>query len=281
MGEDPQPDPLRALLSMRDFVPGYCADAMEFMTRCYATPAPDSRLAGCLGTSEWDGTYTVAWQHLLVGADHLEALAQALHGTPETLQVPQAACFTLQRACLESSSFAVWLLNPTVPESVSVSRGLMAQVRNLREHQKIEANDAIRDEALSQIMLVARAHGLHIEQRGMYPTKIGPTSDRSATDVCDDALSLIHTPGQDYRWVYQFLSGYAHGQGYALRLNVAAWQTVGLLKLGLMDPPGKSILLCGTASARVHHKALAMLGHHAGLDDVPPALDERTDVPWF
>jgi hypothetical protein len=90
-----------------------------------------------------------------------------------------------------------------------------------------------------------------------------------------------HTPGEDNRWVYQFLSGYAHGLGYALSLNVTNWQTVGHLKLGTIAPPVKAILLCGTASARVHHRALEMLGHHAGLNDVPTDVAQRTDVPWF
>jgi len=275
------PDPLHALLGMREVLVEYCAEATEYMARCLATPAPDSRLAGSLRASEQAGTYVVAWQHLLVGADHLEALTQTLHGTPEMLQIPQAACFTLERGCLESSSFAVWLLGPTVSESVSVSRGLMARVRNVRERQKIDANDAIRDEALRQIASVARAHGLHVEQRGRYPSKIGQTSDRKATDICGEALGLIHTASKDYRWVYQFLSGYAHGLGYALSLNVTNWQTVGHLKLGTIAASVESILLCGTASARVHHRALEMLGHHAGLDDVPPDVAERTDVPWF
>jgi hypothetical protein len=279
--ENSKPDPLHVLLGMRDFLADYCADAKDFMARCLATPAPESRLARSLRASLQDGVYTVAWQYLLVGVDHLEALVQTLQGTPETLQIPQAACFTLERGCLESSSFAVWLLDPTVPEDVSVSRGLMARVRNLYERQKIGANDKIRDDALRQIASVARAHGLRIEQKGIYPTKIGPTSKPQATDVCGDALALIHSPGKDYRSVYQILSGYAHGLGYALSLNITTWQTVGQLKLGTIVPPVESILLRGLASARVHHKALEMLGHHTGLDDVPPSVSERTDDAWF
>jgi hypothetical protein len=216
-----------------------------------------------------------------VGVDPLEALTQTLHGTPEMLQIPQAACFTLEHGCLESSSFAVWLLDPTVSESVSVSRGLMARVRNVRERQKINTNDAVRDDELRQIALVARAHGLYVGQTGRYPSMIGQTSNRKATEVCSEALGLIHIPGEDYRCVYQFLSGYAHGLGYALSPNVTNWQTVGNLKLGTIAPPVESILQCGTAIARVHHRALAMLGHHAGLDNVPPDVAERTDVPWF
>jgi hypothetical protein len=281
MSDHSPPDPLHALLGMRDLLAGYCGDALDFMARCLSAPAPDSRLARSLQASDQIGTYTVAWQHLLVATDHLQALIQTLHGTAETVVIPQAACFTLERGSLESSSYALWLLNPDITESASVSRALIARVHNIRERQKIDANDVVRDDGLRHIASVARAHGLHVEQKGDYPTKIGSTTRPRATDVCGDALALIHTPGQDYRWVYQFLSGYAHGQGYALSLNVTEWQTVGQLKLGTIAPPAQSILLCGVATARVHHKALELLGHHAGYDDIPPDVAERSEVPWF
>jgi len=278
---DSPPDPLHALLGMRDYLAEYCADAFDFMARCLSAPAPGSRLARSLQASDQFGTYTLAWQHLLVGADHLQALIRTLHGTAQTVVIPQTACFTLERGSLASSSYALWLLDPAIAESVSVSRALIARVHNLRERQKIDANDVLRDDGLRHIASIAKAHGLGVEQKGRYPTKVGSASRPQATDVCGDALALIHTPGQDYRWVYQFLSGYSHGQGYALSLNVTEWQTVGQLKLGTIVPPVQSILLCGVATARVHHKALELLGHHAGHDDVPPDVAARTEDPWF
>ncbi|MDQ2743346.1 MAG: hypothetical protein M3Z66_13780 [Chloroflexota bacterium] len=104
----------------------------------------------------------MAWQHLLVAADHLQALIQTLHGTAETVVIPQAACFTLERGSLESSSYALWLLNPDITESAAVSRALIARVHNIRERQKIDANDVVRDDGLRQISSVARVRGLHV-----------------------------------------------------------------------------------------------------------------------
>jgi len=277
MNDNPAPDSLPALLGMRDCLAEYCADASNFMARCLISPGSDSRVARSMQAFD----QVIAWQHLLVGVDHLQALVQTLQGTAENVHIPQTACFTLQRGSLESSSYAVWLLDPNIAESVSVSRALIASAHNLRERQKIDANEVVRDNGLRQIASVAHARNLRIEWKGSYPTKIDSTSRPPATDVCGDALALIHTPGQDYRWVYQFLSGYAHGQGYALALNITEWQTVGQLKLGTIVPPVQSILLCSVAVARVHRKALELFGQYSGHTDVPPDVAERTVDPWF
>lgn len=252
------------------------------MALCLRHAADGSPLQVALSDPVYQDVYTTAWQHLLTGVDHLEALVSALHGDADSARVPQAACFTLARGCLESASYACWLLEHDLSEAIRLARGLAARAHNMREEHKLSIEvarnreragiEARRQAKTASLEMAARDRGLSVCHDGHWPVRFGTESRPGATVITARWLKALYPHEKHPTYVYRLMSGYAHGLGYALALNAIGEQRVGQLTLVQVEPPLGTIVPCVIASAELHHHAVTLLGVHSGRHDVPSSV---------
>jgi hypothetical protein len=201
MEKSPQVD-LKVVLGLRNALAEYCQSAKEFMALCLRDARVDSSLHLALNDPVYQEVYTTSWQHLLAGVDHLDALVETLHGEADTVRVPQTACFSLSRGCLESASYACWLLELDVPKDVQLARGLAARVHNASEGYKLQKEAARRRDlqvietraqvTISSIERSAREHNLVVSYDGRWPVKFGTQSRPEATYITARWLKRLY-----------------------------------------------------------------------------------------
>lgn len=278
-----------------DFTPKQLASILDahleatirFSAEIHDGAAPDSLLALARGGDQaLYHAYALAAMHLTGGSDHLWALVVALQADP----IPRFAGYTLNRGLLESAARAYWLLEEDLGTGARVARALLSRVDSLWNQSRLIPKD---DPAaakmarhlqiqMTKIRAAAATHHLAVtdfpdnDPRKGQPKRIGRTTYPGPTDAVDRLLKWVFGGTGSHRWLYAYLSGFAHSTFYSFMLShrvVTEYEDGFKQAEPLVDVT--SLSATSIACAHVHSRVLRLLGKAAGkLDATVMDLDE-------